>query len=127
MTGEHLRLLDRIEGVACPRCQGGLFPITTSETPEGFAFACSDAHIVCLRELFAVHPGPLKKSLDGLIKSWEEAVRRMVDAAEMARQKGFLEVADRFARRIGDVNARIRTLRDVFRTPKGGDGLRGSA
>src|SRR5216110_1227742 len=49
MSDEHGGLLDRVEGTACPRCEGALFPVATRETPEGFAFGCSHAHIVTLR------------------------------------------------------------------------------
>lgn len=120
MAGEHWGVLDSIEGVACPRCQGALFPIFTREKPEGFAFGCSDAHIVGLRELFTVQSTLLRKSLEDMINSWEQAVRQMADGADLARQRGFHEVADRFERRIGDLRTRIRILRELFLTPEGG-------
>src|SRR5690349_8114055 len=123
MTGEHLRLLERVDGVDCPRCHSALFPITTHETPEGFAFACSEAHIVCLRDLFAVQSNILRKNLEGLIKTWEQAVRQMADGADIARQNGFGEVADRLGHRISDLKSRIRILREVFLTPNAACGI----
>lgn len=79
-----------------------------------FAFGCMTGHVVDLETLFETYREALQSCFELMIGAWERSVAQMAEGAEIARQHGSEDLAQRLGRRVAALEQKIRLFRETF-------------
>ncbi len=95
-------------GLPCSLCGRSLFPVPAG--PE-VTFHCKSGHAFDIRELLSAQSEMVRGAMEKLLGEWEGQARFLIECAEDARENGYPDIADLFARRAERLERKVESLR----------------
>jgi len=108
---EAARESETLAGLICPQCHtqvslfSGVSPLT---------FHCLRNHSFGVDRLIGTHSVAARETLCALVSAWQQKASALGKGADQARREGCPEVAARFDREAGKLEARLQAVRSAF-------------
>lgn len=90
--------------LVCPRCRAKL---TMQVERYPVSFRCPEGHAFTVNEIVSAQSENARKSLENILKLWEDKLHLLENMGRQARRDGYTPVADQFER---DVEALVKKI-----------------